>query len=1017
MKKQIEGVLHKKNFLISIFILIILSFSIFGINMLYLANQNTGLLNLTIPPKIDTDNIDPSSSNLIDSDSDHLNSYSTGVISNSNPTSMNQSFSTLYDASQVSNTLQEDLTTNPTIHNYLMITGDSDHWYDAKTNGISLYIYTFGVGSVSLPFLFQYYNENFSTLYISNAGWLSFYNDVNYNHHLPPSQLPISSFSTFSYFIAPFWDYIYSSTNTIYVWNMSDRVIIEFYNMEYLNHNLAGTFEVVLFVNNTLEFIYQHIDNFENLSATSSVSTSIGLNYGDGIHYNSYSIYDLVGISNFSMQFVYNQPIDALNVTITAPQFILDTDSTIVTATLTNIGVSTQTNIPFDLYLNDTLVNSTIIASLDSGTGTILTYSWNPAGRSGTFHFIAISPSSLSAPSYFFQNNSNIRNIYSRSAFNNIYGYITDLYNTPVGDVGVIVFDTANSIVGIESTNLAGYYNITGLMRGQYTINVNKTGYVSRPISATVFFDTLEEQNTHYLNFSVQIAPPRILTIYTPINNSNFNGSYVQVDYSITDFYDLARLVIYVNEINRINITQNYNMTLRIPVFSNGTNVIKLIGIYYDYSQISVSVTVMMKNVIPIIQPEIGDYMTFKLVYNSHISNVIGVMNHYYAYSKITFTNWVTPMDINISQTDFYYFTGLTDPFVITEWFEVNILNGYISDSSSSLLKYTCLEFLFSGLNTPRIVANTLINNNNYYNGNNIGDRVYPTNTWNTALAAVINGSNIWDGRNVWTVSQGINNIFYFDKYTGILLHNYYNSSLYDVETNLVNSSFLPLLKTIPQTSTDYYEGATGNSIGWTATSNNPTTYVVTRNDTVIENGSWSSDQNMNINIDGLSTGIYIYMITINDINGDNATTNIVLTVLATVQLTHPSNISYVVGTSGHTISWLPQGAYPTISIITRNSTVVSNSTWISGVPITIGVDGLEVGIYFYIITIFNAGNQNVTDSISVMVISSEIPPNPITSTPPGSLPTPTSPAFNMLLVLGTFLVIVSIKLYVQKQK
>jgi len=72
-----------------------------------------------------------------------------------------------------------------------------------------------------------------------------------------------------------------------------------------------------------------------------------------------------------------------------------------------------------------------------------------------------------------------------------------------------------------------------------------------------------------------------------------------------------------------------------------------------------------------------------------------------------------------------------------------------------------------------------------------------------------------------------------------------------------------------------YQEGETGNSITWIATDYNPTTYTITQNDTQEASGSWSSDNPITINVDGLSFGLYIYIITVNDGSGNNATDSV----------------------------------------------------------------------------------------------------------------------------------------------
>ncbi|MBY9007142.1 MAG: cellulase family glycosylhydrolase [Candidatus Lokiarchaeota archaeon] len=72
-----------------------------------------------------------------------------------------------------------------------------------------------------------------------------------------------------------------------------------------------------------------------------------------------------------------------------------------------------------------------------------------------------------------------------------------------------------------------------------------------------------------------------------------------------------------------------------------------------------------------------------------------------------------------------------------------------------------------------------------------------------------------------------------------------------------------------------YKAGETGNSITWIATDDNPTTYTITQNGTIVTSGSWSSGDSITVSIDGLSVGIYQYTCTVNDGSGNNATDSV----------------------------------------------------------------------------------------------------------------------------------------------
>ena len=77
-----------------------------------------------------------------------------------------------------------------------------------------------------------------------------------------------------------------------------------------------------------------------------------------------------------------------------------------------------------------------------------------------------------------------------------------------------------------------------------------------------------------------------------------------------------------------------------------------------------------------------------------------------------------------------------------------------------------------------------------------------------------------------------------------------------------------------------YTEGEIGNSIQWTATDSDPSTYTIAQNGAQIDSGSWTSDIIISINIDGLSQGTYTYIITVSDQIGQTATDTVIVTIL-----------------------------------------------------------------------------------------------------------------------------------------
>ena len=85
----------------------------------------------------------------------------------------------------------------------------------------------------------------------------------------------------------------------------------------------------------------------------------------------------------------------------------------------------------------------------------------------------------------------------------------------------------------------------------------------------------------------------------------------------------------------------------------------------------------------------------------------------------------------------------------------------------------------------------------------------------------------------------------------------------------------------VPSGNISYTLGTTGHVIGWTLSSGNlyNGTYTLYVNGVINQTGSWTSGQNLLVNVDGLSAGTYQYSLIVND--GINGITN--STMLVTV--------------------------------------------------------------------------------------------------------------------------------------
>ncbi len=96
-------------------------------------------------------------------------------------------------------------------------------------------------------------------------------------------------------------------------------------------------------------------------------------------------------------------------------------------------------------------------------------------------------------------------------------------------------------------------------------------------------------------------------------------------------------------------------------------------------------------------------------------------------------------------------------------------------------------------------------------------------------------------------------------------------------------------------------------------------------------------------------------------------------TVIREIEISHPADITYYVGSTGNNITWIITGVslLNPIYYVYRNNTLNDTNSWESGVPVVINIDGLPVGSCEYRIEAHN-GDEVLEDVVIVTVNSKE---------------------------------------------
>ncbi len=134
--------------------------------------------------------------------------------------------------------------------------GPTYNWQDISSSGTSHNLGDDDYATVSLPFSFPFYGNNYSTIYISTNGLLGFNTsnvDEYFNQAIPNGNTPNN-------YIAPFWDDLNPNLGgDIYHYynSTSGEFIVQWDNLQHYGGSLPYTFQVILTANGDILFQYE----------------------------------------------------------------------------------------------------------------------------------------------------------------------------------------------------------------------------------------------------------------------------------------------------------------------------------------------------------------------------------------------------------------------------------------------------------------------------------------------------------------------------------------------------------------------------------------------------------------------------------------------------------------------------------------------------------------------------------------------------------------------------------------
>ncbi|OLS28196.1 MAG: hypothetical protein HeimC2_08510 [Candidatus Heimdallarchaeota archaeon LC_2] len=177
-----------------------------------------------------------------------------------------------------------------------------------------------------------------------------------------------------------------------------------------------------------------------------------------------------------------------------------------------------------------------------------------------------------------------------------------------------------------------------------------------------------------------------------------------------------------------------------------------------------------------------------------------------------------------------------------------------------------------------------------------------------------------------------------------------------------------------------FNQDSIGNSISWIGSDFNSLNYTLFfGNGTHFLTGNWISGISIDINVDGFKIGNYTLIITIYDINLNNISDSIDISVIDISKtppvIDGPDNFSYSEGIEGNIISWnVVDDQDVTFTVYIDSIDGKNNIIFESDYQIVISVDNLEIGVHNFTLVVVDVFGNISEDSVFVSVFDTTEP-------------------------------------------
>ena len=546
----------------------------------------------------------------------------------------------------------------------------------------------------------------------------------------------------------------------------------------------------------------------------------------------------------------------------------------------------------------------------------------------------------------------------SNTAFNNgVYGFESVCNNTYLlsnvaynNTAGGIYLSSSNNTL-IENT--ASFNGNTGIVlsNSYYSVLSNNTVFNNTNVGivlSTANNNTLSMNIAfnNYNGFQIQYSNNNTLTLDTAYNNTNYGIYFL----SSSDNYLIGE-----------------------TAFSNGVT-----DIYFDTSSLGNIVSdpsPVFTNIPALtsyVQGSTGNQLSWTATDNNPSNFTI-----YRNGTTISSGSWSsgTPITVTIDglSTGVYNFTI--------------VVRDYGNQNVSSTLFFTVITTAISPTFTNKplnqtITEGTIGNIINWTLSDDNPDNftifengtIYATGGWSSGTPIPIS----IDG-----LSAGVYNFT-------IVVEDFSNLVVTDSINITVLASSTPQFTALPSSTVTFNEGSTGNILSWTIIDDNPNNYTISQNGVIVQSETWTSGTPITINIDNLKAGSYTFEISVLDKSFLIATDTVSVTVSPSSSssssppqfTSNPPNIVKLVeGSIGNNLSWTITDANPDNYTIFQDGNLVQTGTWTSGTPLTIKIDNLKAGSYYFKIVVQDKSGVIASNTVQVEVFAPVSNPTTTSST------------------------------------